>query len=303
VYYGSVKETPVVVENVSKRFGSIVALDSVSWAPNYGQVTALVGLNGAGKSTLMRVMTGLVRANSGVVTVKSAAGRRPLSAMIEAPALFTGLSTRRNLQLHRILADARPGEVAEVAELAQNTNVLGRRVGALSQGYRQRVAIAVALLGRPDMLMLDEPANALDPEAVVHLRHLIRRVADGGTAVVVSSHLLRELEGTADSLTVLHEGKVLYDGPTASFAGSDRLFARVADADAGVKLVELLHEVGVAAELVDDGISTPVAGNADGLARQVFATASTASIDLVELRHITQTLEEAFHAAIAGARS
>jgi ABC-type multidrug transport system ATPase subunit len=297
-------EPPVVLTNVTKKFGPTTAVRSVSWAPQRGQVTALVGLNGAGKSTLMRVMTGLVKPTEGTISVALGTGRRRLSAMIEAPALFSGLTTRRNLDIHRVLTGSSAGDVAMAAGMAQIDDVMGRRTGSLSQGYRQRVAIAVAMLGDPDALLLDEPTNALDPEAIVHLRLLIRRVADRGTAVVVSSHQLRELEGTADALTLLHEGQVLYDGRFAQFIGPASLRIRARDDDGTRKLADLLRASRVPAEQTSEGIrAVPDLHQADDVAARVFTIAADAGIDLVELSHIAPTLEEAFHTAIAGARS
>jgi ABC-2 type transport system ATP-binding protein len=297
-------EIPVVLANVTRTFGSTTAVREVSWSPRRGRVTALVGLNGAGKSTLMRVMTGLIRPTKGSVSVAAEEGRRALSAMIEAPALFAGLTVRRNLRIHRVLTGAEPAEIDRVAALARIEHVLPRRVGALSQGYRQRVAIAVALLRSPAVLLLDEPANALDPEATAHLRALMRRIADGGTALVVSTHLLRELEGVADDLTVLHEGRVLYDGPFGAFVGPSGLRIRARDAEGTGRLAALLRAEGISAERSADGaLTAPGDRHADRTAQRVFATAARAGIDLVELGHVNATLEEAFHAAISGARS
>lgn len=297
-------ETPVVLRDVTKRFGRITAVRSVSWAPKRRQVTALVGLNGAGKSTLLRVMAGLVRPTDGSVTVAATPGRRTLSAMIEAPALSSGLSVRRNLRIHAALTGAGRDEIATVADLAGIGDILGRRVGTLSQGYRQRVAIAIALLRSPDVLLLDEPTNALDPEAIVQLRRLVRRIADRGTAVVVSTHLLRELDGVADALTVLHDGQVRYDGPFGSFVGTTSLWVRAADADKTNTLAQLLRETAVNTEPLSDGIRATPTGDepADRAAQRISATAAKSGIDLVELSHVTPTLEEAFHATITGAR-
>ncbi|WP_285625751.1 ABC transporter ATP-binding protein [Actinoallomurus iriomotensis] len=295
---------PVVVTDVTKKFGSANAVRSVSWAPRRGEVTALVGLNGAGKSTLMRIMTGLIKPMGGAVTVPAEQGRRSLSAMIEAPALFTGLTVRHNLRIHRILTGAHPDDVQSVATLTRIDQVMSRRVRALSQGYRQRVAIAVALLGSPAVLLLDEPTNALDPEATAHLRVMVRRIADRGTAVIVSTHMLRELEGVADTLTVMHEGQVLYDGPFASFVGPPSLRVRAQDAEAMARLTARLQDEGIAARQATDGVRVPADGrHPDRAAQRVFTTAVDAGIELVELGHITPTLEEAFHAAISGARS
>ena len=293
-------DAPVVLTGVAKRFGAMAALQSVSWAPKRSQVTALVGLNGAGKSTLLRIVTGLIRPTEGAVAI---APGRTVSAMIEAPALFNGLTVRRNLEMHRVLTGANAADVARAVELAQVGDVLKRRAGTLSEGYRQRVAMAQALLRSPDLLMLDEPTNALDPEAIAQLREMLRTVADIGTAVVVSSHQLRELEGTADALTLLHSGRIRYDGPFDSFVGPPTLRVRVADAEDKARLTELLREKQIDAVHADDGIRATAGAAADAVAKQIFCTAVKADIELIELSHLAPTLEEAFHVAIAGARS
>lgn len=291
-----------MLDNVTKKFGATTAVDSVSWAPRLGRVTALVGLNGAGKSTLMRLITGLVRPTGGEVAVGDVRGGRALSAMIEAPALFSGLSARRNLRIHASLTGADRADVARVAELASIDDVLDRRVSALSQGYRQRVAIAVALLARPRILLLDEPTNALDPEAIRQLRQLVRKVADDGSAVIVSSHQLRELEGTADALTLIHEGKVRYDGPFDAFVGPPSLRVRAVGDAANRGLLNLLESHGIHGEL--DGPAIRIrqnGGDGDEIAQAVFSAAAGAGIDLTELSHIAPTLEEAFQTATSAA--
>lgn len=295
-------ETPVVIAGMTKRFGTAVAVDGLDWAPKRGQVTALVGLNGAGKSTTMRVLTRLIRPTEGSVTTRVGGGQRPLSAMIEGPALYPGMSARRNLEIQRVLTGAPASELKEVAGLMEIDDVLGKRVKTLSQGYRQRVAIAAALLASPAVLLLDEPTNALDPEAIQHLRRLIRRTADRDVAVVVSTHQLRELEGTADALTLIHEGKVHYDGPFDAFVGSPSLRVRALDEAATDGLAALLAAQGVATERTGVGLRATSGGHTDLLAGQVFDIAAGAGIKLVELGHVTPTLEEAFQAAISGAR-
>jgi ABC-2 type transport system ATP-binding protein len=249
---------------VTRRFGPTIALSEVSWAPQPGQVTALV----------------------------------------EAPALFTGLSVRRNLRIHSVLTGAGQGEIGQVAELTRTEQVLDRRVGTLSQGYRQRVAIAIALLGSPGTILLDEPTNALDPEATAHLRGLLKLLAGRGAAVIVSTHMLRELEGVADALTILHEGRILYDGPFASFVGPTSLRIRTPDAGSSAALVRALQTRGVDVEGGESGVRAMSDSRlpADRLARLVFSAAAEAGVELVELGHITPTLEEAFHHAISGAR-
>lgn len=295
-------ESPVVLAGMTKKFGTTVAVDALDWAPKRGQVTALVGLNGAGKSTTMRVMTGLIRPTEGSVTMRVGDGERPLSAMIEGPALYPGLSVRRNLEIQRVLTGAPASELKEVARLMEIDDVLGKRVKTLSQGYRQRVAIGAALLASPAVMLLDEPTNALDPEAIQHLRRLIRSTADRNVAMVVSTHQLRELEGTADALTLIHEGRVHYDGPFDAFVGKPSLRVRAFDAASTGSLATLLEEQGLATERIGDELKVIPDGHADLLSSQIFEIAAGAGIKLVELAHVTPTLEEAFQAAISGVR-
>ncbi|HET9168105.1 MAG TPA: ABC transporter ATP-binding protein [Actinospica sp.] len=296
-------DTPAVLRGVTKRFRATTAVEALDWAPKRGMITALVGLNGAGKSTAMRVMTGLVKPTEGTVAVVAGPGGRTLSAMIEAPGLYSGLSVRRNLEIHRVLTNAPTAQVGEIAELLQIGEVMGRRVGALSQGFRQRVAIGVALLGSPAVLLLDEPTNALDPDAILQLRHLIRQIADRNTAVVVSTHQLRELEGTADALTLIHEGRIRYDGPFADFVGSPDLRVRAADDAATDTLARLMRAEGVRVERIADSLRLAVDGPAqvaDLLAALVFDVAAGHGLKLVELGHRAPTLEEAFRLATSG---
>lgn len=225
--------------------------------------------------------------------------------MIETPGLFTGLSVRRNLEIHRVLTKAPGPQIEEIAELLQIGDVMGKRVGSLSQGYRQRVAIGVALLGSPAVPLLDEPTNALDPDAILQLRRLIRQVADRNTAVVVSTHQLRELEGTADALTLIHEGRIRYDGPFADFVGTPSLRVRALDDAATDTLAGLVEAEGVRVERVAGGLrlgADSSAHVADLMAALVFDVAAGNGLKLVELGRETSTLEEAFHLATAGER-
>jgi ABC-2 type transport system ATP-binding protein len=221
--------------------------------------------------------------------------------MIETPGLFAGMSVRRNLDIHRALTEADVAEIDEIAELVQIQEVMRKRVGTLSQGYRQRVAIGVALLGSPAVLLLDEPTNALDPDAILQLRRLIRRVAERNTAVVVSTHQLRELEGTADALTLIHKGQIRYDGPFADFVGRPSLRVRALDDAATSGLADMVKARGIRVEQSASGLRIATDGSADLLAAQIFDVAAAAGIKLVELGHVAPTLEEAFHAATAGA--
>lgn len=294
----------LVIEQASKRFRGVTAVDQVSWVPVPGQVTALVGLNAAGKSTLMRLAAGLVRPSSGRVQHardKPGCGRS-WSAMIEAPALHDALSVRRNLVVHATLTRASREQVEIVIDEARIRTVLTRRAGALSQGYRQRVALAIALLAAPCLLFLDEPTNALDPESILDLRRLIRSLADRGACVVVSSHLLRELEGVADRLLVMSAGRIVYDGTFTTFLGPGSIRVRPVDPANLARLGTVIRQLGHVAHLDDTAASVALAPEApepDRAAADIAHAAAAEDILLVELAHVRPSLEERFHATIA----
>lgn len=298
----------VGLERATKRFRAVTAVDEVSWAPTPGQVTALVGLNGAGKSTLMRLATGLVKPSSGAVRHSSGRSRRDRggrswSALIEAPALHDGLSVRRNLAVHAALTRATRRQVDSVIDEADIRTVLAKRAGVLSQGYRQRVALAIALLANPQVVFLDEPTNALDPESILDLRRLIRSLADRGASVVVSSHLLRELDGVADLLLVMGAGRIVYDGSFASFVGPGSIRIRPVEPAHLIRLAALIGQLGHDAQLHDGAVSVTLdisgAPGPDLVAADIAVAAAAEEILLLELAHLRPSLEERFHATIA----
>src|SRR5215472_9362247 len=228
-------EATIEVSGLVKRFGSTLALDEMAFIVAPGQVTGFVGPNGAGKSTCMRVILGLDRADAGAALIGGrpyASLRRPLShvgSLLDAAALQPSRSARNHLLW---LAHSQ-GLGAERAD-----NVIGRvglasaarrRVGGYSLGMRQRLGIAAALLGDPPVLMFDEPFNGMDPEGIVWMRGFLQALAGEGRAVLVSSHLMNELEGTADHLVVVGRGRVIADAGVADLiaaASADRVTVR-----------------------------------------------------------------------------
>ena len=210
----------IVTTNVlTRRFGPITALDGVTLELPPGGIIGLVGPNGSGKSTLIRTLLGLVRPTSGTATVLGqpiSSPRRYASAvgtMIEGPAFVAGLSARANLVS---LAHLHGTPLSRVDEVLAQVGLTGRDrepVRRLSLGMKQRLGIAAALLTDPDLLILDEPTNGLDPAGIVEIRDLLRAIARGGRTVVVSSHLLSELEAICDHMVVIRYGKLLFAGP------------------------------------------------------------------------------------------
>jgi len=232
--------TMIEVNGVTKRYGKTLAVDRLSFRVEPGVVTGFVGPNGAGKSTTMRMVLGLDRPTAGTATV---AGRpyhqleRPLrhvGAMLDA----TAVHPRRSAYDH-LLALARSNgigraRVGEVLERVGLTSVAGRRVRAFSLGMRQRLGIAAALLGDPPVLMFDEPINGLDPEGIAWIRSLMRSLAAEGRTVFLSSHLMSEMEDTADRLVVIGRGRLVAETSVAAFVASgSRAEVRVVAPQAG----------------------------------------------------------------------
>ena len=214
-------EATIEVSGLRKRFGPVLALDGMSFRVAPGQVTGFVGPNGAGKSTTMRVILGLDAAEEGTALIGGqpyASLRHPLShvgALLDAAALQPSRSARNHLLwlAHSQGLDAK--RVDEVVEQAGLDSVIRRKAGGFSLGMRQRLGIAAALLGDPPVLMMDEPFNGMDPEGIVWIRGFLRSLAAQGRAVLVSSHLMSELQDTADHLVVAGRGQVIADTSVA----------------------------------------------------------------------------------------
>jgi ABC-2 type transport system ATP-binding protein len=204
-------------ESVTKRFGAVTALEDVTFDAPPGAVTALVGPNGSGKTTSMRIALGLVRATSGRALVggqryeELTTPLRRIGALLDADALDPGLTGRTHLRWLAATNGLCPARADELLARVGLGAAARRRVGGWSLGMKQRLGIAAALLGDPPVLVLDEPMNGLDPEGMVWFRRLIAELRDDGRAVLISSHLMRELEGIADRIVVVHHGHLIAD--------------------------------------------------------------------------------------------
>jgi ABC-2 type transport system ATP-binding protein len=228
-------EATIEVAGLRKRFGPATALDGMTFTVEPGQVTGFVGPNGAGKSTTMRVILGLDAADAGTATIGGrpyAALRRPLrhiGALLDAGALQPSRSARNHLLWLAHSQGLSARRVDEVLALTGLNDVKKRKAGGYSLGMRQRLGIAAALLGDPPVLMMDEPFNGMDPEGIAWMRGFLRGLAREGRAVLVSSHLMSELQDTADHLVVVGRGKVIADRPVADLiaaASGDRVQLR-----------------------------------------------------------------------------
>src|SRR5580658_1555143 len=257
------------VAGLSKRFGTTLALDGMTFTVPPGQVTGFVGPNGAGKSTTMRVILGLDGADEGKATVGGtsyASLRQPMrviGSLLDAGALQPSRSARNHLLWLAHSQGLGAKRVDEVIEQAGLQGVARRRAGGYSLGMRQRLGIAAAMLGNPAAIMLDEPFNGMDPEGIVWMRGFLRSLAASGRAVLVSSHLMSELEDTADQLVIVGRGKVIADTSVAGLlaaASGDRALLRTTDP---VRAATVLERAGASATVTGAGVLT-VTGLATG---------------------------------------
>ncbi|MFF5259205.1 ABC transporter ATP-binding protein [Actinomadura viridis] len=224
----------ITLEGLTKRYGEATAVDGLTLSVEPGLVTGFLGPNGAGKSTTMRMILGLDRPTAGTALVRGrryAEFRHPLrevGALLDAKAVHPGRGARAHLRAMAYSNGIPVSRVEEVLAMVGLAGVSGRRAGTFSLGMGQRLGIAGALLGDPGVLMFDEPVNGLDPDGVRWVRELMRSLAAEGRTVLVSSHLMSEMELTADRLVVIGKGRLLADAPIAEvLAGSSRHRVRV----------------------------------------------------------------------------
>ncbi|MEO7421842.1 MAG: ATP-binding cassette domain-containing protein [Ornithinibacter sp.] len=289
----------ITVESLTRTYGDFTAVDEVSFSAHPGRVTGFLGPNGAGKSTTMRILVGLTRATSGTATVL---GRNyvdlpnpglEVGVLLDASAQHAGRTGREILSIAGRFMGLPRTRVEEMLALVSLTpEEASRRVRDYSLGMRQRLGIATALIGEPAVLILDEPANGLDPAGIRWMRGLLRDYADRGGTVLLSSHLLHEIEVIADDLVVIGNGRIVAQGAKSDLLRSAGSMLRTLDREA------------VAHALLDAGVtSTPV--GTDGLlahaeSAQVSGIAFAAGVPLLELRPADGAgLEEMFLALTA----
>ncbi len=286
----------IEVTGLRKRFGPTLALDGMSFAVQPGQVTGFVGPNGAGKSTTMRVILGLDAPDEGQALVNGQAygslrhPMRVIGSLLDAGALQPSRSARNHLLWLARSQGLKAERVNEVIAQAGLQGVARRRAGGYSLGMRQRLGIAGAMLGNPAAIMLDEPFNGMDPEGIVWMRGFLRGLAAEGRAVLVSSHLMSELQDTADHLVVVGRGRVIADTTVASLlaaASGDRVTLRTS---APAEATTVLEDAG----------ATVAATGADALmisglpAERVVALLSGSAVPFSEVSAHRATLEQAY---------
>jgi ABC-2 type transport system ATP-binding protein len=289
----------IEVDRLTKRFGDLTAVDDLTFTVDPGRITGFLGPNGAGKTTTLRMLLGLVRPSAGTATI---GGRSyhdipaPLAAVgsaLEATNFHPGRTGRDHL---RVLADSTHIDHRRVDEMLEQvgmTDAARKRAGGYSMGMRQRLGLAAAMLGDPQVLILDEPANGLDPEGIRWLRGFLRHVSSQGKTVLVSSHMLQEVEQTVDDIVIIANGRLVEQGAMSDLHGSGSSLVRTSDAEA---LLAALGPVDVAGTLQPDG--SLLATTAD--LQLIGDIALGAGLPVHELRLVSTDLESLFFSLTEG---
>jgi ABC-2 type transport system ATP-binding protein len=285
----------IEVRGLTKRFGSLLAVDHLSFDVEQGSVTGFLGPNGAGKTTTLRMLLGLVEPSEGTATI----GRKryvelsePLhrvGAVLESSSFYPGRTARSHLRIQAMVGEVASARVDEVLELVGLTSDADRRVGGYSLGMRQRLSLATALLPEPDVLVLDEPANGLDPEGVRWLRELLRSLASNGRTILISSHILAEVAQTVDRVVILDRGRLVAQSSLEELTSGARSIVRVRSPRA--------DELRVA--LSGDGVVATLAGSdwlevAGASPEEIGTLAAGLGIPIFESRTEEANLEDVF---------
>jgi ABC-2 type transport system ATP-binding protein len=285
--------TAIRVEALTKRYGGASAVHDLTFDVRAGVVTGFLGPNGAGKTTTLRILLGLARPTSGTATIfgkpygELTDPARTVGAALEISGFHPGRSGRNHLRALALLAELPFSRVEEVLKLVELEGAADRRAGKYSLGMRQRLSLAATLLGDPQLLVLDEPANGLDPQGIRWLRDFLRRLASEGRTVLISSHVLSEVAQTVDDVIVIHHGKLVDEGPVDRLSGPQRVLVRS----------PRLSELSAALEAAGGKLATTADGAlmVSGIdAAQVGDAAFAAHLPLHELAPQTASLEEVF---------
>ena len=287
----------LAASHLTKIIGDRTIVDDVSFDLRPGEVFGFLGPNGAGKTTTIRMLVGLIRPTQGTVTVCGYDVRRQfedamrcIGCIVENPDLYRFMTGRENLEHFARMLRVAPSEIERVAELVNLAHRLDQRVGTYSIGMRQRLGIAQAMLGDPRVLILDEPANGLDPAGIREIRELLRGLAaERAMSVFVSSHLLAEVELIADRVAIIHKGRILRTGPVRELIATRRAMElRVDDASRASEILRANH---IDATIEDDLVLAPIEENE---VPPLIAALTRENIAVYHARPRVQTLEEMF---------
>lgn len=233
----------IEIKDLCKSYKKQKVLKEISMNIPKNQVYGLLGANGAGKSTLLKMLSGLSRPTSGEILFEghpwSRRDLKDIGALIETPPIYENLTAWENLKVKALLLGVSEERMQEVLEIVNLTDTGRKRAGAFSLGMKQRLGIALALLGNPRLLILDEPTNGLDPLGIQELRHLIRSFPEQGITVIVSSHILSEIRMTADHIGIISHGRLGYEGAVTDDEDLEELFMRITVEEGSVRQDEL----------------------------------------------------------------
>jgi ABC-2 type transport system ATP-binding protein len=284
---------------LSKHFGKVRAVERVDLAVRRGEIYGFLGLNGAGKTTTIRMLLGLVRPSQGEILVCGASIRErrylalsKVGFLVETATAYPNLTLRENLELQRLLTDAPKGRVGELLELLSLGQYADRRSAHLSLGNKQRLSIARALVSSPELLILDEPANGLDPAGIVEIRNLLRDLADSGITIFMSSHILSEVDQLADRIGIIHQGRLVEELDRRELAARNRRRVELGVDQAEKAAAVLLEKFGVKAVASGNGtlfVDDPGTGCPD-IARALVA----AGVGIERLLMVEEDLEAHF---------
>ena len=287
------------VEGLTKDFGTQRAVDALSFEIPAGGVTGFVGPNGSGKSTTFRMLLGLIKPTAGDAWMLGQSISNPsryiarVGALVEGPALYPKLSGYRNLLVLTRLGKLQTSRIDEVLEIVELSERAGDRYESYSLGMKQRLGIAAALLQEPEVLMLDEPTNGLDPAGTVEIRALFRRLAEAGTSIIVSSHLLSEIQAACDRLVMIQDGRLLFSGPLDQLLAAQHgsVVAVTDDPADGSRLARLAEQAGKSVRIDDARLEIEAEPE---WSAELGRLALGAGIVLRELRPVEADLESTF---------
>jgi ABC-2 type transport system ATP-binding protein len=287
--------TVIEVRSLAKRFGPATVVDGLSFAVGAATVTGFLGPNGAGKTTTLRVLLGLVAPTSGQARIwgkpyrELGERRRRVGAVLEASGFHPGRTVADHLRVRCAATGAARSRIGAVLAETGMGELAGRRAGQLSLGERQRLGLAGALLGEPEVLILDEPANGLDPAGVLWLRGLLRRLGEQGRTVLVSSHILAEVAHFADHAVVIDRGQLISAGPVTELVKAARQPVVVRTPRAGALRAALISEGAAVRAAAPDRLEITGLGT-----EEVATLAAALGIPIYEMTADTGSLEEAF---------
>lgn len=291
----------IVVQGLSKNFGPVNAVRNLDFTVEPGSVTGFLGPNGSGKTTTLRMILGLITPSAGAATINGLPFARltnpatVVGAVLEAQSFHPGRTARDHLRSYAAAMNVPDQQADQVLELVGLSSAATRKVGGFSLGMRQRLALATALLGDPQVLVLDEPSNGLDPEGIAWLRGFLKSFAATGRTVLVSSHLLREMEYTVDQVVIVSQGQCVYNGNLEQLRSAQRSRVLVQAADPN-RLVGTLQQTGLTVEYLPDGRLAVL----DSDSRTVADLALQAGVALYGMQDERIDLEQLFFQLTSG---